>query len=935
MNEISRRTWWLLTAIVMSLAIMTVAVQSARLGFWEPFESAIVRAGIDEQIIDDAATDDAPTDDAADDGAADDDGVDKAAVRSPAVPTLNGEPLPVSWLKQAWVAQNVEAAPVVESAAVGQDERQARTLALLLAALLLGSGALWARHHLGEGAAALTVVILATSPIFFFGAVFLSSPLVTLAASTLCILAFYQSVFDGPKWRYLWAVLAAIALAVVALDERWIGVLSTLAVLVSFAFVEAIEGDVDDDQAGLDRRWAVGGMVAAAAMLGWAWLRSGDYDAGLVRPDLVQQMWFALPAVLLISFSLAARRRAVGRALMDGRGLIVALGGIIPLAILGTTYADVLPIDGDSVAATSPALAYLLESAQVGGEAAAAGDFSWWWRQVGFGLFPHFAFLIPAVAYLGWRLRNRKGDANSRRIARLCLVWPTAVFAVVALATNLGHTAFWGFFPLMVALGWMLSDAAFWRAIRRRPAFYLVIGIIAIFTVMILAKDYENFPARLFEFVIGGVDEPGLGESFEYGEPLSFWKKMVVAAMAAYFAGAISWAVFALGDIKGFGRWLRGLWPRFRKWRKKGPSAAPSEKEAATDLAETTGPTAGRSRMEAREQWRDKPGWLSAVAARLERQPGLVLLVVGMGMSFMALNMVAFAEPLTRHFSSRPVVETYLEVAEADQPLWRYRIDEEDRSFYVRGLEGIENRRQFNEFYGADQRFFSLIPADDLARVHSAVRRDHETSLAALATGGRLYLVSNALADGEEDVNPLRNFVLDEAEAKMVPHGVDEASEEGAEQEGQESDDAPGDEEPAAATFDNKIELVGYHLSGGTEGEDRPVIGWGDELQITMYFEVLRRIPRAQEIFMHIDLNGNRLHGDHDPVGGLYPTNYWLPGDIIKDVHTVSIDRFTTPGIYTIWTGFFRGDDRMPVAPEVAQDGNDRVNLTTFEVAPF
>ena len=28
---------------------------------------------------------------------------------------------------------------------------------------------------------------------------------------------------------------------------------------------------------------------------------------------------------------------------------------------------------------------------------------------------------------------------------------------------------------------------------------------------------------------------------------------------------------------------------------------------------------------------------------------------------------------------------------------------------------------------------------------------------------------------------------------------------------------------------------------------------------------------------------GNRINGDHDPAGGVYPTRYWRPGDIIVD----------------------------------------------------
>ena len=86
---------------------------------------------------------------------------------------------------------------------------------------------------------------------------------------------------------------------------------------------------------------------------------------------------------------------------------------------------------------------------------------------------------------------------------------------------------------------------------------------------------------------------------------------------------------------------------------------------------------------------------------------------------------------------------------------------------------------------------------------------------------------------------------------------------------------------------------------------------------------------------MHVDLSGNRLHGDHVPVFGKYPTNHWGVGDVIKDVHEIEIERFSTPGLYTIWVGFYRGDSRMSVTPDEFHDGQDRVDMATIEVSPF
>ena len=93
---------------------------------------------------------------------------------------------------------------------------------------------------------------------------------------------------------------------------------------------------------------------------------------------------------------------------------------------------------------------------------------------------------------------------------------------------------------------------------------------------------------------------------------------------------------------------------------------------------------------------------------------------------------------------------------------------------------------------------------------------------------------------------------------------------------------------------------------------------------MTTYWEVLSRIPSDAEMFIHVDFGGNRINGDHKPVGGKYPMQYWVPGDIIRDVHSMPVSRADKSGDYTVWGGFFRGDDRLKVSPRV---GDDRVNF--------
>ena len=99
-----------------------------------------------------------------------------------------------------------------------------------------------------------------------------------------------------------------------------------------------------------------------------------------------------------------------------------------------------------------------------------------------------------------------------------------------------------------------------------------------------------------------------------------------------------------------------------------------------------------------------------------------------------------------------------------------------------------------------------------------------------------------------------------------------------------------------------------------------------------MYFRSLARVPGNQQLFVHIDTRGNRLHGDHYPLGGDLPTNYWVPGDVIEDTHTIPVDNYTARGRYTINFGFYMGKKRMDAAPDKAHGGRNRVTIGELQV---
>src|SRR5688500_18651411 len=76
------------------------------------------------------------------------------------------------------------------------------------------------------------------------------------------------------------------------------------------------------------------------------------------------------------------------------------------------------------------------------------------------------------------------------------------------------------------------------------------------------------------------------------------------------------------------------------------------------------------------------------------------------------------------------------------------------------------------------------------------------------------------------------------------------------------------------AEFGGKARLLGYTMKPESP---RP----GDRVTITFYWTAIAPMAEDYEVFIHGDAiggNSSRLHGDHYPAKGEYPTDVWRVG---------------------------------------------------------
>ena len=432
----------------------------------------------------------------------------------------------------------------------------------------------------------------------------------------------------------------------------------------------------------------------------------------------------------------------------------------------------------------------------------------------------------------------------------------------------------------------MLDDAAFWERARKQPILLYGMGFVACCIILTVGKDLERYPARLLELPLGMATELGLPKDFVWRPGMKALKYGLLLLITAHFFGFVSWGILTLRGLSQPRERLRAL---FYPPEDRAPAIARAEEKAAVRAEQTP---------------------LAALARLVEEPAGFSLLITAAFAVWAIAALHVWTPTASLHLSQRALFETYLTASKGAQPLYRYQTPGQSDSLYLKDVPSISSPAELLQRYQAPERMFAVVPRDKLAQVNGELRQQTKKNVPVLdARSGRLVLLSNQLLPGEEDKNFIARSIVEDTSEIMFPKTYNDP-------EGK----------AVNATFDGKLEFLGYSLNKKLlPGQDMPVYQWGDKLELTLYFRVLQRVATNEQIFMHIDTRGNRIHGDHFPMGGEFPTNTWVPGDVVKDVHTMEIDAATNAGEYFINFGFFMGSRRLPVQPRSAHDGQDRL----------
>ena len=293
--------------------------------------------------------------------------------------------------------------------------------------------------------------------------------------------------------------------------------------------------------------------------------------------------------------------------------------------------------------------------------------------------------------------------------------------------------------------------------------------------------------------------------------------------------------------------------------------------------------------------------WLRYAFGRLAALRVLAALAAGLAVG--AFITLSFLPALSVHFSPRPVYEAFNRLTDGrSEPLVSYRLPPDAARYYTSApVKELSDAKRLMGYLQEGGQRWAVVQADQLAALNREYRgQTGEHLYVADARSARLLLLAARPIEGRPNQSFIAESVL--REVPSIQHRVH-------------------------ATYEDGIELLGYDLIL-PEGDS---VGAGQGFSLTWYWRVLGNAPPGYEVFVHIDGYGLRLNGDHEPVGGRYPTRVWETGDVIVDAQELSVPPNFRSGDYVIYVGLFSGGKRLEVESG-PDDGVDRIRAGLLPV---
>ena len=622
--------------------------------------------------------------------------------------------------------------------------------------------------------------------------------------------------------------------------------------------------------------WVIGALALSAAAI----LTRGALQAA------VPPLGAAVAAAFLATPADNARLRRISAVLLGG--LLVIAIALIARDVQRDASEHSLWIGGGSSGASPTTFEYVIE-------------------QVFHAFAPWSALLPLAISRLASPMQTHTQAPPRWALAQACLIWIALAYAAETLfLSRYGHdVTFYALVPLAVLVGIGL------REVESEHGSLAGAGLGALLLAGLWLRDFALFPnGPLHGVPIGSFEVPKVWNP--RGSLAAF---SVPFAACALLGLAVATEQRAALDVRAPYRFLVAQWRRgwaFRAWLLLGALLL-------------LGLCVAGALAYIIPRQLHLPSLALKILRRLLFTPlvlagavlALQLLWFGFsrlrGMRMLPLLLAGavwggylaqgYLPRLSEHFSPREVYSAYNELAGASEPLAEYHVGGRAAPYYAKGqVIELKSVSQLVDHLAGEGQRWAAFPTAELAEIDHAFR---------VKTGRHLVVVDTRSAHGVlVAARPLPNRkdenYLAEAVTKAAPSKLSN---------------------PVQVNFDDKVELIGYDL----ELPQKSHVGAGESFTLTWYFRSTRKLTSPYRLFVHVDGEGQRIHGDHDPVDGKYPVPLWEPSDVIADRQKIDVPASSHAGEYTIYMGFYSGDTRLPIK-QGPNAGEDRARVGVLRI---
>ncbi|HNS97581.1 MAG TPA: glycosyltransferase family 39 protein [Polyangiaceae bacterium] len=272
-----------------------------------------------------------------------------------------------------------------------------------------------------------------------------------------------------------------------------------------------------------------------------------------------------------------------------------------------------------------------------------------------------------------------------------------------------------------------------------------------------------------------------------------------------------------------------------------------------------------------------------------------------------AILSFSYFPALAAQLSPKEVFDSYAKMRSGQEPLALLGVSSRTASYYAGGaidsFSDVEGALQW--LLDGQERKWLVLRNEDLARLNSSYRARTRAgrNLPILdARSSQILLASNKLNNAETSHNPLDDIVLAQR---------------------------PNPSHPLDVELQGQLKALGWDMVD-PEGRVVDSVIAGRKYRLRLYYEVIGRVGRDWECFIHIDGHGRRFNGDHLPMDKKYPMTLWQVGDVLVDDYPIQLEPNFTPGGYGLYYGFFVGNTRLKVTR--GKHNDDRIEGGTIQV---